>query len=111
MILLEEYGIETLAATCVQDAVEIMQHICPDLLISEIILPSEDGYSLMNRVKTFEAARGVHIPAIAVTVCARECDRTRAIAAGFCRHVSKPLDIDAFLGTVACVLEQAQKMA
>jgi len=53
-ILFEEYGVETIAATSAIEALEILKQIKPDLLISEIRLPNEDGYSLMDKVKAFE---------------------------------------------------------
>jgi two-component system, OmpR family, response regulator len=107
MVLFEQYGIETLTATCVKDSLEIMQKTCPDLLISEIALPEEDGYSLISQVKSFEQASSVRIPVIALTACVQERDRTQALAAGFCQHLAKPFDIDTLIATVACVTGQA----
>ena len=108
MLLFAEYGVEAIEASCVSESLEIMQQICPDLLISEITLPDEDGYSLMSKVKALESAYNVKIPAIALTVQARESDRRRALAAGFCKHLSKPLDIEQLIATMVCITEQAQ---
>lgn len=101
--LFDEYEVETTTATCVSEALEIMQQTRPDLLISEIILPGENGYSLISQVKTFEMTNCVRIPTIALTVCARETDRIHALAAGYCRHLSKPLNIDELIATMACI--------
>lgn len=103
MMLFEEHGVETIAATCVSESLEIMQHTCPDLLISEIVLPEEDGYSLIRKVKAFETTYRVQIPAIALTVYAGEADRVQALTAGFCSHLPKPLDINTLIETMACV--------
>lgn len=111
MLLFKDYGIETIAASSASESLEIMQQACPDLLISEIILPDENGYSLMRKVKAFESAYNVKIPAIAVTTCASSADRLQALAAGFCRHLSKPLNLDELMATVAGVLEQTQLKA
>ena len=105
-ILFEEYGVETIAATSALEALEILKQIKPDLLISEIRLPNEDGYSLMDKVKAFESGRHVHIPAIALTVYAREDDRAHALSVGFEEHLPKPFDIDELLATVAGLTRQ-----
>jgi CheY-like chemotaxis protein len=108
--LFDEYEVETTTATCVSEALEVMQQNRPDLLISEIFLPGEDGYSLMSKVKTLEATYFTQIPAITLTVCAEERDRIQALEAGFCRHLSKPLDIDQLIATMACITEHTQEM-
>lgn len=110
-ILFNQYELETTTATCVSEALEIIQQTCPDLLISEIILPDEDGYSLMRKVKTFEKTYHVQIPAIALTVCAEESARFHALAAGFYRHLPKPLNIDKLIVTMACLTGQTQEMS
>ena len=105
-ILFEEYGVETIAATSALEALEILKQIKPDLLISELRLPNEDGYSLMDKVKAIESGRHVHIPAIALTVYAREDDRAHALSVGFEEHLPKPFDIDELLATVAGLTRQ-----
>ncbi|HEY9696816.1 MAG TPA: response regulator [Trichocoleus sp.] len=111
IMLLEEYEVEAIGATCVSESLEIMQQDCPDLLISEIVLPGEDGYSLIRQVKAFELAYNVQIPAIAVTACVSKVSQIQALTAGFCKYLPKPLDIDRFISTVACVTEQIQGIA
>lgn len=110
-ILFDEYDLETTTASSVSEALEIIQQTCPDLLISEIVLPDEDGYSLMRKVKAFEKAYRLQIPTIALTVCAEENARIHALAAGFCRHLPKPLNIDKLITTMACLTEQAQEIS
>jgi two-component system, OmpR family, response regulator len=107
-MLFEEYGIETIAAKSALEALEILKEVKPDLLISEIRLPKEDGYSLMSKVKAFEMQRQVQIPAIALTVHAREDDRVHALSVGFEKHLPKPFDIDELLATVACLTRHVQ---
>lgn len=101
--IFEEYGVETIAVKSVDEALEILKQIKPDLLISEIGLPKEDGYSLMHKVKALESAEQVQIPAIALTTYARESDRAHALSVGFGKHLSKPFDIDELIETVACL--------
>jgi CheY-like chemotaxis protein len=102
-MILEEYGVETIAAPSAGEALEILKQVKPDLLISEIRLPKEDGYSLMHKVKALETAQQVQIPAIALTVYAREDEHAHALSVGFGKHLSKPFDIDELIETVACL--------
>jgi two-component system, OmpR family, response regulator len=111
-ILFAEYGIETTIATCASEAIAQIQQAPPDLLISEILLPGEDGYSLIHRVKTLETALHVQIPAIALTtIFPSERNRAYTLAAGFRRHLLKPLDIDELMATVACLTGQSSAIA
>jgi PAS domain S-box-containing protein len=66
----------------------------PDVIVSDIEMPVEDGYSLIRRVRESERARGAHIPAVALTAYGRAEDRARALRAGFQTHVAKPVDPD-----------------
>ncbi len=102
-MVFEPYGIETIAATSAGEALEILKQVRPDLLISEIRLRKEDGYSLMSKVKALEIAQQVQIPALALTVYARECDRAHALSVGFDRYLSKPFDINELLEIVTCL--------
>jgi CheY-like chemotaxis protein len=61
----------------------------PDLIVSDIAMPGEDGYSLMRRVRALDPEQAGRIPAIAVTAYSRAEDRVRAMAAGFQMHFSK----------------------
>jgi CheY-like chemotaxis protein len=107
-MVFEEYGVETIAATSALEALEIVKQVKPDLLISEISLPNEDGYSLMRKVKALENARQVDIPAIALTTYDGEDDRAHALSVGFEKHLPKPFDIDELIITVACLTKQVQ---
>ncbi|NEQ20645.1 MAG: response regulator [Microcoleus sp. SIO2G3] len=107
-MLFEAYGVETIVATSASEALEILKQVKPDLLISEICLPQEDGYSLMRQVKALEMQQQVQIPAIALTVCAREDDRANALSVGFDCHLSKPFDIDELIATVTYLTREIQ---
>jgi PAS domain S-box-containing protein len=73
----------------------------PDVLISDVEMPDEDGYSLIRRIRTLEPARGGRVPAIALTAYGRREDRLRSIGAGFSMHVPKPVDPSELLTLVA----------
>jgi len=106
-VLFAHYGFKTTIATCASEAIKQIHQTQPDLLISEIFLPGEDGYSLIRQVKTVETALHVQIPAIALTtVSAGEQDQAYPFAAGFCRYLLKPIDIDKLMAAIACVIGQ-----
>jgi DNA-binding response OmpR family regulator len=60
--------------------------------VTDIGMPSEDGYSLIRRVREWERARGSHIPAVALTAYGRVEDRVRVFNAGFQMYVAKPVE-------------------
>ena len=71
---------------------DLLKAAPPDVLISDIEMPDEDGYGLIRRIRALDPGRGGRIPAIALTAYGRREDRLRAIAAGFSMHVPKPVD-------------------
>ena len=71
----------------------VLEGWLPDVLVSDIGMPQEDGYELIRKVRASEAGRGTQIPAVALTAYARNEDRTRAIAEGFQMHMSKPVQL------------------
>jgi signal transduction histidine kinase/CheY-like chemotaxis protein len=74
----------------------------PDLVISDIGMPGEDGYALIRSIRQADEAAGrPRLPCIAVTAYAREDDRVRALAAGYDRHVTKPIDPVLLLQAIA----------
>jgi CheY-like chemotaxis protein/two-component sensor histidine kinase len=80
----------------------------PDVLVSDIGMPSEDGYDLIRSIRQDDDAHGLpRLPSIAVTAYARDDDRDRALAAGYDRHVSKPVDPDTLLETIATLVTDA----
>ena len=90
--------------TAVATADEALAHIRrspPHVLVSDIAMPGEDGYSLIRKVRALLPAQGGRIPTIALTAHARVEDRTRALVAGFDRHVAKPIEPTELLITLA----------
>jgi CheY-like chemotaxis protein len=76
----------------------------PDVIISDIGLPEEDGYRLMEMIGQRPPSRGGRIPVIALTAYGRPQDKRRALAAGFRMHLTKPITPDALAAAVANVL-------
>lgn len=89
-----------ITAASVAEALEALAQFVPDILISDIAMPGEDGYSLIRQVRALEAFQGAVLPAIA-TAYAGEAERVQALEAGFQMHVSKPVDPFEFVAVVA----------
>ena len=93
-------GAEVRRAGSTAAALEVLATWRPDVLVSDIGLPGEDGYALLRRVRTLEDG-GPRLPAIALTAYAQAEDRIRALTAGFQAHVTKPVEPRAFLEVLA----------
>ena len=102
--VLESSGASVIAVASAREALEVFQKQRPDVLISDIGMPVEDGYTLIAKVRALESDRGKYLPAIALTAYAREVDREQAIAAGFQKHLSKPVEPDELVAVVANLL-------
>ncbi|MFO0579929.1 MAG: ATP-binding protein [Polyangia bacterium] len=89
--LLRQRGATVHIARSAQEALEKLQQELPDLLISDIGMPQEDGYALIQKVRALPPERGGLTPAIALTAHGRAQDRIRALVAGFHSHVVKPV--------------------
>ena len=91
-LALEAYGADVMAAESPAAAVVAFGRRTPDVLVTDLSMPHEDGYSLLRRVRGFSEPRARGIPAVAVTGYASEHDRARSLAAGFAAHIAKPVD-------------------
>ncbi|MFL5347450.1 MAG: PAS domain-containing protein [Hyalangium sp.] len=100
-LLLRERGAEVNAAAHGREAMERLEAVLPDVLISDIGLPGEDGHALLKRIREWAEARDQWIPAIALTAYAGAEDARRAYRAGFQVHMAKPLEADALVESVA----------
>ncbi|MBW8866015.1 MAG: response regulator [Acidobacteria bacterium] len=89
--VLEAAGAEVRAAASSEDALMLLDTWSPDVLLSDIEMPGEDGYTLIRKVRGLAGQRG-HIAAVAVTAHARQDDRAKAFEAGFEWHLAKPID-------------------
>jgi PAS domain S-box-containing protein len=87
-----------------REAIEMIQAAPPQLLISDLGMPDVDGFELLDRVRQLPRDAGGHVPAIALTAFARSEDRLRALEAGFSAHISKPVEPNELIATVASVV-------
>ena len=102
--LLERGGAIVRTVASAAQALDAIREDRPDVLISDIGMPLEDGYVLLRRLRAMEGGRARRLPAIALTAYASEEDMRRAQAAGFDAHLSKPVDparlVDIAIGLV-----------
>lgn len=96
-LVLEQCGALVTDVSSVREALNEVENAPPDVLISDIAMPDEDGYSLMRKLRE----RGSRLPAAALTALAKEEDRARAMAEGFKAHLSKPVDPGELTAVVA----------
>ena len=94
-VMLQQRGAKVIAAASAAEALELLAKASngsmPDVLVSDIGMPGQDGFDLISMVRAMEPERGGNIPAIALTAYARSEDRARVLAAGFQHHVPKPV--------------------
>ncbi|MDQ3037195.1 MAG: ATP-binding protein, partial [Myxococcota bacterium] len=79
-------------ASSAAEAMSALQRATPDVLVSDIGMPGEDGYALIRRIRALAPERGGRLPAIALTAYAAPEDRARALEEGFDRHLTKPVE-------------------
>jgi signal transduction histidine kinase len=91
-IILRQYGAEVTVSKSAAEALEAVERLRPEVLISDIEMPHEDGYALIRKVRQLEAERGGKLQAVALTAYARSEDRARALLAGFQIHTPKPIE-------------------
>jgi CheY-like chemotaxis protein len=99
--VLVQYGANVKAVSSARQAFDIVRDWHPHVLVADIGMPEEDGYSLMRRVRGLPATEGGSIPAAALTAYARAEDRERALSSGFQEHVPKPVPPEQLAAVVA----------
>ncbi len=85
-------GAEVVAVFSAMEAIRMLTESSRyDVLLADIGMPNEDGFSLIRRVRAIDAEAGGQIPAAAITACVSARERLQAIDAGFQRHMAKPI--------------------
>jgi signal transduction histidine kinase/CheY-like chemotaxis protein len=98
--LLETCGATVHQAGSAAAALDVLDSTAPDIIISDIGMPGEDGYSLIWSIRTLGHEAKRNIPAIALTAFARNEDRARALVAGFNLHIAKPVEPSALIQAI-----------
>ena len=110
-IRMQQYGAATERADSVVAALAVIadEATRPDLIVSDIAMPVEDGFELIEKVRALPPDEGGKIPAIALTAYSRLKDRMDALAAGFQMHMAKPVDAAELALAIASILERFRR--
>jgi len=100
-LILTRGGADVVTAASAAEGLQLLGRIRPDVLVSDIAMPDEDGYALIQCVRQLAAGDGGNTPAIALTAYAREEDRRRALSCGYQAHLAKPVEPTQLVSAVA----------
>lgn len=98
--MLKRTGANVMMAESADEAMAAVEEFRPEVLLCDIAMPGEDGYSFIRRMRSLGPERGGNVPALALTALAGREDRTRALSSGFQMHMAKPVDIDRLTAAV-----------
>jgi CheY-like chemotaxis protein len=104
---LEAYHAAVITAPSAATALDVLQRQHVDVLLADIAMPGEDGYSLIRKLRALDAPSIAATPAAALTAFARNEDRQQALEAGFQLHLAKPIDAEALVSAVATLGRRA----
>jgi PAS domain S-box-containing protein len=101
--ILKECGVDVIAVASAEEVITVLtqQALHLDVLVSDIGMPNQDGYTLLRRVRALPPHSGGRIPAVALTAYARTEDRRAALLAGFQSHVAKPVELAELIAVIA----------
>lgn len=99
-MILRDAGAVVETSHSAADGLAAFKRFRPDVLVSDIGMAGEDGFSFVRRVRSLGAAEGGNVPALALTAFARAEDNAQALAAGFTKHVGKPVTPDRLIATL-----------
>jgi PAS domain S-box-containing protein len=108
-MVLSRYGAEVKVSCSAHQAFEALEWK-PDVLVSDIGMPGEDGYELISKVRKRGLEQGRQIPAIALTAYARSEDRLRALSAGYQIHLPKPVEPHTLIAAIASLARRTEKV-
>jgi CheY-like chemotaxis protein len=90
--VLESAGAQVIAAASAGEALAALSARPPDVLLSDLGMPGEDGYALIRKIRSLDPARGGRVPAAALTAYTQAEDRRQALLAGFQVYLPKPVE-------------------
>ncbi|MBW4461736.1 MAG: PAS domain S-box protein [Nodosilinea sp. WJT8-NPBG4] len=103
--LLKQYGATVTAVASGLEALQALEQLIPDGIVSDVGMPEMDGYSLMQQIRSRPPAQGGMVPALALTAYAAEIDQKRALDVGFQAHLTKPLEPERFVSEIVTLLK------
>jgi CheY-like chemotaxis protein len=104
---LESHRATVFTAASSRQALEMLQRERVNVLLADIAMPGEDGYTLVRKIRASSAFHIASLPAVALTALAREEDREEALHAGFHLHLTKPVDARSLVAAIASVTMDA----
>ena len=105
--MLKRYGARVTSTKSAAEALNMFSDEVPDLIISDIGMPDEDGYELMRKIRARPVEEGGLTPAIALTGYASRKDRERALATGYQQHIAKPIEQAEMIAAIAALIGRA----
>ncbi|UBF28922.1 response regulator [Kovacikia minuta CCNUW1] len=108
---LQQFGATTIAVNSANKALEELSHAKPDVLISDISMPEQDGYMLIHQVRERETESQAPLPAIALTAHTREEDQKKVLSAGFQAHLAKPIDMNLLAEAIVRLLNHPVELS
>jgi CheY-like chemotaxis protein len=102
--VLKRVGAEVTSVGSAREALEVLEREKPHVLVSDIAMPEEDGYSLLKKIRALPPESGGRIPAIALTAHSLVQDRLQSLRAGFQNHVPKPVVPEELVEVVASII-------
>jgi len=106
--ILSEYGAQVRVAASAAEVLTLLEQFKPDVLISDIGMPDVDGYMLMQQVRQLPPQQGGLIRAIALTAYAGELNQQQALEAGFQKHITKPVEPNELVKTIAALVGRSR---
>jgi signal transduction histidine kinase/ActR/RegA family two-component response regulator len=108
--VLRQAGAEVRIARSVREAMGLLQAWEPDVIVSDIEMPEENGYAFIRRLRGGEVQNGERIPAIAVTAYGGVSERIKIVSAGFDSYVAKPVEPDELAAIIGRLVTRARDM-
>ncbi|HWP45264.1 MAG TPA: ATP-binding protein, partial [Blastocatellia bacterium] len=106
-VMLSHNGIDVLTSASAAEAIDILQQRSPDVLVSDIAMPDEDGNAFIKKVRSFDPQRGGNIPAVALTAHVRDEDRIQALSSGYDLFMPKPVEAGRLLKAIALLARRS----
>jgi two-component system CheB/CheR fusion protein len=103
-IYLQSFGAEVSLCESAAEALKNLPNFKPNIIVSDIAMPGEDGYSLISKIRSLNSNQGGQVPAIALTAYAAAGDVLRAMQSGFQAHLAKPVEANALARKILTLL-------
>ena len=103
-VMLRQHGAEVTSASRAAEAFRLFNEKLPDVLVSDIGMPEQDGYELMRRIRDLPVEKGGLIPALALTGYATRKDHDLSLSAGYHRHIAKPIEQEELVAAIASLV-------